>query len=123
MSDKMMSEREIVDRYINRWPERICIEHIVKDSRLGTIPAENAIVVPDEQFWPSWASGVRLIFEEGKSWSTPAKVDAVSTTDQKIACVPGRYIPRPVPAFVPFTPEDYNLFLEFEDGSPCGKET
>ena len=54
-------------------------------ARLGTIPAENAIEVPEVGDWPEWAKGVRLYYTKFSD-----------TDDGDIV-----FIPRPVPVFVP----------------------
>ena len=62
--------------------------HVFELSRLGMIPAENAIVVPDE--WPEWAECAVLAWCKDSDYRRPTRTEFA-----------GVWVSRPVPAFVP----------------------
>lgn len=110
MSDKMLTFEE--------WAKKHCIQDelninaVFEDARVGMIPAENAVVIPPVSEWPEWATGVRMVFEEGGAWNTPTST-GVSSTSQRIKTVPETHIPRPKPVWVPQVGDRVFLLWDF----------
>jgi len=84
--NKAMSDKEIADKYRLGGYEQLT--KIVNDARIGYIPADRAIEVPDVGEWPEDANEIRVEWAHN-SGGVIYKYPLIAV------------IPRPVPAFIP----------------------
>lgn len=64
----------------------------------GLDSPDAVIIDPDKLDWPSWADGLRILFDSGERWL--ANEEGLDTPCSKMLST-YEYIPRPVPAWEP----------------------